>query len=87
MFQGKECAQRVAHLIIVRSPVNLRILEIVEYLITSGLLTIINEWHAIDGIGQHRECIAVFAIFLGQRLLRLVVVLIVVGDIEHTVKR
>ena len=84
MFQGKERAQGVAHLVVFRIPINLGIVEIVECLIASRFLSIIDQRHAIERIGKDGERIAVGAILLCQRLFRLVPVLVVIGHIEHT---
>ena len=87
MFQGCQCSDAVKHLVIFRSPVYFGIFEIVESLIAANLLSIIDKRHTIERISQYGERITVVAVFLGQRFLVLIPVLVVVGDVEHTAER
>ena len=53
-------------------------------MIPTDFLAIVDERHAVEGIGQYGERITVGTVFLRQRLLALVPVLVVVGHVEHT---
>ena len=87
MLQRCERADGIEHLGIRGRPIDFGVVEIVEGLIAAHLLSVIDEGHAIERVGEHGEGIAVETIFLREGLLRLVEVLVVVGDIEHTAER
>ena len=87
MLEGRQRTDGVAHLLVLGVPVDFGVVEVVKGLVSSYLLTIVDERHTIKRIGQHRERIAVVAVLLGQRLLALVVILVMVSNVEHTTER
>ena len=84
VLEGGERAYGVLHLVVHIVPVNFRVIEIVEFLVVAYLLTIIYEWHAIEGELKHGERITVVAIHVGKGAAA--PVLVVVGEIHHTVE-
>ena len=86
MLQSIEGAHGVAHLIVGVVPVYLLVGEVVEGLVAAYFLPVVDERHTIERVVEHGKQIFVVAIFCRERLVVLVIVLIVVGDVEHTCK-
>ena len=86
MFKGRQCTQCMVHLCIGEGPIDFRIMEIVQSLIATNLLTIIDQRHTPRRSYQYGQRITVFTIFLCQCFFFFVKVLVVVGQIDHTTK-
>ena len=83
MLQLGELLHEGEHIVIGFVPVDLRVVEVIQFLITADLLSVIEEWHTVEGECQHCEGIAIVAIHIGQRGSSVVEVLVVIGQIDH----
>ena len=64
MLQSSERAHRVIHLIVPVVPVHLRVSEVVEHLLATFLLSVVEQRHTVEGESQHREGILVCSVHI-----------------------
>ena len=83
MVKGNERTHGVQHLGVHLVPLHLGIGEIVQRVGIADFLPLIDQWHSVEGELHHGDCISVVAEEVAQCVTSVVVVLVVVGQIDH----
>ena len=83
-MQGYERTHGVQHLRVYLVPLYLGIGEVVQGIGVADFLSLIDQGHTVERELKYGECISVVAVEVTQRVTTVVVVLVVVGQIDHT---